>query len=180
MPEGVSHKGVFGEADEERSLMQRGRAAMNAPTSTVNIGAQPKREESKRVYKSGVGGGVGSGDAAPIVKDKVDGKPVDQDSPRQQAASKFHPQVAAVVDRLKNKAQPAADEAKFVKSGKAELQVYLANTSAETLAQLKKLGFEVMTEAKGARIVIGRISIEKLDELAKLSAVVYIAPLNSN
>ena len=83
-----------------------------------------------------------------------------------------------MVKRLKNKSQPAADEGKFVKNDKAELQVYLTNTSADTLAQLKRLGFEVITEAKGAKVVVGRISIEKLDELAKLSVVVYIAPLS--
>jgi Ca-activated chloride channel family protein len=175
MPEGVSHKGVFGEADEERSVMGSGRAAMNKPSPTVVIGAQPKREELKN--RQGVGTGIGSGNAAPVDKDKADGTIRVRESGQQQMVNKFHPRVAAVVERLKNKSQPAADEAKFVKSGKAELQVYLANTSAETLAQLRKLGFEVITEAKGAKIIMGRLSVEKLDELAKLSAVVYIAPL---
>ncbi len=176
LPEGVNHKGIFGESEEVTVVTKSGRAALNAPAT----------------YGSGSGGGVGYGSVARNKQaPQITPKPIriaprpeqdkeDSSKDESPAQSKFHPQVAAVVERLKNHSQPSADEAKFVKSGKAELQVYLANTSAETLAELKKLGFEVITEAKGAKLVVGRISVDKLDELAKLSAVVYIAPLSRN
>ncbi len=93
------------------------------------------------------------------------------------ALSKLHPSVAAVVNRLKNKqAQASADEAKFTRDGKAELQVWLTDKSAATIEQLKKLGFEVILNPQSSKLIIGRLPVEKLAALAELAAVKYIAP----
>src|SRR5262249_845159 len=116
---------------------------------------------------------VGGGDY------KADGSLTPAERERAQLLSKMHPAVAAVVERLKNKTQPTAGEAKFVRNDKAEIQLYLADKSPETLAQLKKLGFEVIAEPKSAKMLIGRIAIDKLEELAKLKAVVYVAPMSN-
>jgi hypothetical protein len=81
---------------------------------------------------------------------------------------------------LKNRnPQPSADEARFVRNGKAEIQVWLADKSTETLAQLKELGFEVVLDPKTAKMIIGRVPIEKLAALAELMAVRYIAPMTN-
>jgi hypothetical protein len=96
---------------------------------------------------------------------------------RQQIQSKFHPSVLAVIDRLKdNKATPGADERKFIRNGKAEVQIWLTDKSDETMAALKALGFEVVLDPKTAKMVIGRISIEKLSALADLKGVRYVSP----
>ncbi len=63
-----------------------------------------------------------------------------------------------------------------MRNGKAEVQVFLTDTSADTLAKLKLLGFEIVLQPKTAKIVIGRIAIEKLAALADLSFVKYVAP----
>jgi Ca-activated chloride channel family protein len=60
---------------------------------------------------------------------------------------------------------------------KADVMIYLSNTSPETLAALKKLGFEQSAESKAVRLVIGTIDVRKLLELAKLDAVVSVKPL---
>src|SRR6266404_7656135 len=74
-----------------------------------------------------------------------------------------------LVDRLKNNtAQPTADEIKFVRNGKAELQIWLTEKSPEVLAQLKQLGFEIVLDPKTAKMIIGRLAIDKLAELAEL------------
>ncbi|MBX7218772.1 MAG: VIT and VWA domain-containing protein [Blastocatellia bacterium] len=92
--------------------------------------------------------------------------------------TKFHASVAAIVERLKKKVTtPTAEEASFVKNGKAEIQVRLADLTPETMDALKKLGFEVVAETKTAKLVVGRIAIEKLEALAELKAVRYIAPM---
>ena len=81
----------------------------------------------------------------------------------------------------KNKeAQPGADEAKFIRDGKAEIQIWLTDKSPETLAKLKALGFEVVLDPKTAKLVIGRLPIEKLDALAELKFIRYIAPQVAN
>ncbi|MEW6126270.1 MAG: VIT and VWA domain-containing protein [Acidobacteriota bacterium] len=172
MPEGVSHKGIFGEDKEERSPSLNGQAAVG--------------KMSARSYGIGGGGGGGVGRAsAPTVssplptaepaKEKDDATKI-----KTPAGSKLHPSVAAIIDRLKKRLPASAEETKFVKAGKAELRVHLANLSKGTLAQLRQLGFEMLTQVNGSNVITGRLSIEKLDALAKLNTVIYIAPLNSN
>jgi len=91
--------------------------------------------------------------------------------------SKFHPSVLAVIDRLKDgKLAAGPDEVKFIHNGKAEIQIWLTDKSAETMAKLKELGFEVVLDPKTAKLVIGRLSIEKLAALAELKFVRYVAP----
>lgn len=65
---------------------------------------------------------------------------------------------------------PAADD------GRAEIQVWLTDKSEEAIAQLKQLGFEVVLDPKTAKLVIGRLPIEKLEALAALAFVRYVAP----
>jgi Ca-activated chloride channel family protein len=177
MPAGVSHRGVFGERDDE--VRKFGSAA--------SVGqAQPKAD-----YKRASGGGGGGRANAPPpppsarpeqqVRESgrlsVEPRLAPKDLKREQMLAKLHRSVAAVVERLKNKsAQASAEEARFVRSGKAEIQVWLSDKSAEIIAQLKRLGFEIVLDPKSARMLIGRLSIEKLEALADHKAVLYIAP----
>jgi hypothetical protein len=64
-----------------------------------------------------------------------------------------------------------------VRGGKAEVQVWLADKSEATIASLKKLGFEIVLDPKTAKMVIGRVPVEKLAALAELEVVRYIAPV---
>ena len=93
------------------------------------------------------------------------------------SGNKMHASVFAVVERLRKKQTLAsADEAKFVRDGKAEVQIWLTDKSAETLAKLKELGFEVVLDAKTSNIIIGRLPIDKLETLATLKFVKYVTP----
>ncbi|MEK6289442.1 MAG: hypothetical protein AABO57_27325 [Acidobacteriota bacterium] len=62
----------------------------------------------------------------------------------------------------------------------AEIQVWLTDKSPEAIAQLKQLGFEVVLDPKTAKMIIGRLPIEKLAALAELKVVRYVAPMTSN
>jgi hypothetical protein len=94
--------------------------------------------------------------------------------------NKYHSSVKALIERLKNKQtqQPSADEAKFIKDGKAEIVVRLKQLRPETVAELKKLGFEMLTEITTANAVVGRIAIEKIAALAEIEQVTFISPQN--
>ncbi len=92
--------------------------------------------------------------------------------------NKYSSAVKALVERLKNKTAASADEAKFVQGGKAEIVVRLKELKPETVAELKKLGFEVLTEMMSANAVVGRIAIEKIAALAELEGVTFISPQN--
>ncbi len=96
---------------------------------------------------------------------------------RDEVGQKLHVSVFNLVERLRAKQIiPTADEVKFVRDDKAEVQVWLLEKSDEALAQLKELGFEVMLDPKSSKLLIGRIPIEKLEALAKLKFVRYISP----
>ncbi len=104
-----------------------------------------------------------------------------EEQKQRQLLAKLHPSIAAVVERLKSKnVTPATAEAKFVHDGKAEVQIWLTDKTPEALAQLKQLGFEIVLDPKSAKLVIGRIAIEKLEALSKLDVVRYVAPQMSD
>ena len=183
MPEGVSYKGVFGEREE---------VVANSPA--------PLMMSSSNVGSVGGGGGGGRPGQPVLARRKAAGKAerralkdssgrtmteadaistgLSADERKQQEMlSKLHPTIAALIERLKKRGtQASADEAKFIRDGKAELQVWLTDKQPATIAQLKKLGFEVVLDPTTSKMVIGRISIEKLAALAELKAVRYIAP----
>jgi Ca-activated chloride channel family protein len=147
------------------------------------------------------GGGVGSGTVvspspAPPPKPStvngvamvVDGSDADtarirspEEQKRVDMQAKLHPSILKVIDWLKApKAGALSDEAKFVRDGKAEIQIFLTDKSDATMAELKKLGFEVILDPKTAKMVIGRLPIEKLAALSDLKFVRYVAPQVSN
>jgi Ca-activated chloride channel homolog len=196
MPEGVSYKGVFGEeAEKSKAYSYRAggganQAAANAQAPMPTIGMRRAKQEPAR----GTGGGIGSGDGAGIGSgrgavvresksvdaDKPDSTPTPKDAEAQRLRAKLHPSVAAVIERLKNRAQPSAGEAKFIRNNKAEVQVWLSDKSESAIAQLKKLGFEIVLEPKSAKLLIGRIALDKLEELAKLNFVTYVSPMTTS
>jgi Ca-activated chloride channel homolog len=141
-----------------------------------------RAERTKSPQATGVGGG-GVLNAPPpmargVVAAEVD-EPVKALSPaeqrRQELRAKLHPSIMAVVDRLHNKTAVSADEVKFIRDGKAEIQIWLTDKSPETLAQLKALGFEVVLDPKSARLLIGRLPLEKLEALVELKFIRYVA-----
>ena len=83
-----------------------------------------------------------------------------------------------MVGRLKNNAAATADEATFVKDGKAEIIVRVKELNPATVAELKSLGFETVTEMASANAVVGRIAVEKIAALAEIDAVTFISPQN--
>jgi Ca-activated chloride channel family protein len=103
--------------------------------------------------------------------------PLPEEQRRQQALAKLHPSVAAVVARLASGAAPAADEARFVSNGKAEVQIRLRVKSAATIEQLKRIGVEVLVNSSASKTIVGRLPIGKLMALAELAAVRDVAPL---
>jgi len=197
MPEGVSHEGVFGKEEDQPVKLNNPAAGKvmqyaNVPapsvqpmpqTETVRVTPSPRearkgKAASRDGIDSGNGSGIGSGSgggAGPGLG--YGGGGAERPKAQQQLPGKLHPSIAALVERLKNKsAEPVADEAKFVRKGKAEIQVWLSDKSPETLAKLKQLGFEVLLDPRSAKMVIGRVPVEKLAALAELSVVRYIAP----
>jgi hypothetical protein len=198
VPEGVNRAAVF----DQESLRPSGTlnasfgrsvgyvsnpSSLQASAQLVVVTKSGTSPAQKRAAGSGGGGNVASSSPpsparAVMVTDEaiaIDGRRSlsPEEKKRADLQSKFHPSVLAVIDRLKDpKAQPNADEAKFIRNGKAEIQIWLTEKSDENMAKLKELGFEIVLDPKTAKLVIGRIPIEKLAALAELKFVRYVGP----
>jgi Ca-activated chloride channel family protein len=161
IPEGVSYEGIFG-----------GRGEVLHQVPMLNAAAPPMGSRGGFIGKTMERRAFSEADAP--VDLLREGKP---DLSLKNESAKLHRSLAAVLNRLKEKNQtPSPDEISFVKNGKAEVQVWLTDTTDETLAQLEKLGFEMVLKPKPGKLVIGRMPIDKLAALTELKAVRYIVP----
>jgi Ca-activated chloride channel family protein len=61
-------------------------------------------------------------------------------------------------------------------SGRILVQIYLTDTSESTLKKLKDLGVEIAARPQSGRIVVGKVDAARLNDLAKLTEVRFIAP----
>jgi hypothetical protein len=88
---------------------------------------------------------------------------------------KFHLWLADLAARLdKNVSPSAANEVKFVRDGKAQIQIWLTEKTPAAIEKLKQLGFEIVSEKDNK--VFGRISPEKLVALTEIEQVKYVLP----
>jgi Ca-activated chloride channel homolog len=202
VPEGVDRNAVFGK-DEEKgqysanygrssgALMNNPMASTQSVIVTRSVSGTAKAKASRTGGGgAGAGGGSSAGKTPPPPKPSpgyiaMDGASESDDvrslSPeeqkRRQLQAKFNPSILAVIDRLKAKNSVAgADEAKFIRHGKADIQIWLTEKSDATISALKALGFEIVLDPKSAKMVIGRLPIERLAALADLKSVRYVAP----
>jgi Ca-activated chloride channel family protein len=192
MPEGVSREGIFG-TDKSGGSSTAYSAQFGANAGYI---ARPaEREAFKRVApRASMPVPPPKPQATPAPNANANAVDVDEvmrvdtkvtpeqkkewerQQKEQELFAKLDPSLRAIVERLKNKeTKPTADEAKFVRDGKAEVQVWLVEKTPEALAELKKLGFEVLLEPSTAKLVIGRVALDKLAALAELKQVRYVA-----
>jgi Ca-activated chloride channel family protein len=203
IPEGVSHDGVFGSREMSRQA-RSGTVMLSGPRRRVSgIVVGKGGGTSAGPTPQQIGGNTGNAvsnvptpkpappppspvfapSAGPTMaeqlglSEKTDRISI-QEKKRRDLLSKLHPSVAAVVERLRKKdSQPDSAEAEFVHNGKAEVQVWFNGEPRAAIAQLQRLGFEVILQPKTGKMVIGRVSIDKLEALADLNSVRYVAPM---
>jgi hypothetical protein len=148
-------------------------AAANKTAASRSRGGGSKA----KVARGAGGGGSGVGGVGDFASKPAEAAPSAAELKRRDLVTKLHPRLLAVVDRLKkNDIRSGSDEAKFIFNGKAEIQIWLNDKSEETLTKLKELGFEVVLDPKSAKLIIGRLPIEKLEALAELKSIRYVAP----
>ncbi|HVE58751.1 MAG TPA: TonB family protein, partial [Pyrinomonadaceae bacterium] len=94
---------------------------------------------------------------------------------RQMLAEKLHFWVFAVFERWqKGQFIPAENEAKFVREGFADVEIWLTANTPEAVEKLKSAGFEMVSEDKTK--IVGKVAVDKLSKLAEISEVQYIFP----
>jgi hypothetical protein len=131
---------------------------------------------------SGQAGNTGSGTGAgisvqPSATPAPDAKVLEQQRQLEELRQKLHRSLLTVVEKLQRKeALSSADEGGFIRSGKAEVQVWMTDKTAASMEKLKELGFEVVLNAQNSKLIIGRVSVEKIETLARLDFVKYVSP----
>jgi TonB family protein len=89
-------------------------------------------------------------------------------------ASRIDLPVAEAV--MQNKSGQSLNNKQFIRQGKVDLELTVADKTAEVSSKLKSAGFEIISWPEGSKKAIGRIAIEKLDLLLNIDAVQFIAP----
>ena len=200
MPEGVSYQRVFRNGkwlnEDVRWVMSGSQAQAFSPQAGLTLYAKLSRAPnvvgsgSGAGVGPGVGGGVGGGiyrvgppspappppgvssptavmvEDAPAPEEKFTGA-------RAVLASKLSPALLEAYDCWKK----SGADCKSAKDGQVEVRLFLATDSAAVREQLKAVGFVISQESSKAG-VNGRVPIERLEELAKLDAVRFVAVLS--
>ena len=64
-----------------------------------------------------------------------------------------------------------------MKDGTIEVQLWLTDDSSAVLEQLKALGFTTSETRPKEKVIVGHMPVEKLTDLAKISAVRFVSPV---
>ena len=59
-------------------------------------------------------------------------------------------------------------------TGKVEIRLFLSDASEQSMVELRKLGFEIISRPGQAKLFVGRIAADKLAQLAALSFVQHV------
>jgi Ca-activated chloride channel family protein len=182
MPDGVDYDHVFGnEQPTGRGQVMGG------------LTAQPMMP-IMRAHKMAVGSGYGLGRSASsqgavyappppppppgkalsVVNEPVGVADV-KDKPTGERAvleSKLHPELMKAFDC----SQKANAPCHGVQEGRVQIQIFLAGSSPDVIAQLKALGFESTSKTASAKILVGSLPVEKLPAIVKMAAVQFVSP----
>ncbi|HWS89487.1 MAG TPA: TonB family protein [Pyrinomonadaceae bacterium] len=152
-------------------------AARQAQFSPTLLSGQPVRVSGVITYSFNLSAAANDSTSAGELESVTAAPPDPEEQKRHEFLKRLHPLVAAVLERLREgKGTPGEAEQKFVRKGKAELRLWLSEKTPEVLAQLKRLGFEPILDDKSSGLVVGRLPVEKIQALADIEAVRYVAP----
>lgn len=68
--------------------------------------------------------------------------------------------------------------ARLARDGRVTVQLWLGDSGAATLSKLKALGVEVLAAPRAGKAIIARVAVDKLQAIAALTEVKYIAPVS--
>lgn len=148
MPQGVSYEGVFGR--DRAEAWSAGRYKAPAVAGGMIGGIAPLQSSAR------VSAGV----------------------PPPPPASARLPEVIAheATDLTAAAAARKIDPGLRRKTGTVEVKIFLASFSPETLRRLNELGVEAITIVQPGRLVTGKVAAAKLEAVARLAEVRYLAP----
>ncbi len=198
MPEGVSYGGVFGD--------YKGRLpAQSAQYSFAGTTSRTRVMGGNAIHGAGIGagsygaaGGTGSGGGF-VINGNASAPP--PSASQQVVVSELSTIASPVLEKstgerkmLESKLSPAllekfdcwkksGNDCKLVKDGTKdgtmEVQLWLTDDSSAVLDQLKALGFTISQVRPKEKIVVGRLPIEKLADLVRITALRFASPVRA-
>jgi len=199
MPDGVSYEGVFG-TGLKRAMSVRGRPAMAMGRGMgmgMAVPAAPAGPRGGRAPAASlaprerpVGEPVDSATSLEAIKARPDSRvrlddkwvQVKDMTPAQKRRYILQQKLAKELQGLAERvAKEGTDgnlklEGVEVKDGVVELRIWLTDDSAESIGKLKALGVKVIVQAKAVKMLVGKLPVTKLEEVALLECVRYIEP----
>lgn len=180
MPEGVSYEGVFGEqgrlvagvggggapagARARGRFLAAGSARQTSAAPTMSLMKSRNEVRSLEFFQAGQAAKTG------LARIKADEKLSEADKRVKVGELKLAEALQGLEKKLDEKGNYASGKV-VVKGGKIEVAVYLYELDEKALAELKKLGFVKLLEAKAVKMVVGTVEVKKLADLAWLDAV---------
>lgn len=192
MPSGVSYEGVFGDERMQSSAML-----------STYAGSNNFSFSAARMSSGGTGSGVAGGIAGPIHGRMAPPPPAVNQAvvvgnsqamaipiPAVPPTHIDEPKATGERGLLESKLQPALLEAfdcwkklgprcKLTQDGTVEVQVWLTDDSDAVLAQLKALGLTKSQSRPKEKLMVGHVSVEKLEDLARISVVRFVSRTKS-
>ncbi|MCC6357251.1 MAG: VWA domain-containing protein [Phycisphaerales bacterium] len=174
MPDGVSYEGVFGDS---MSLGFAGGRLMAR-------GAYPAAAAPTGKPMGGVGGEAKKGETAAVRLIRRD-EARDAATEVAEAATQPLPTAAKIAASLTGLAAKVETDGKdgtltvgkiAVTEYRLSVMIQMADLSEETLGKLKALGVQIDGQSKLVNLVIATVDVRKLEEIAKLDAVLSIKP----
>ena len=175
MPDGVSYEGVFGDGRDGFTAGKK--------MAQMRLFSRGARGRVRRASKAAPGTARPS---APRREAKLKEALADAEDEREGRARPADPKtkLAAALRELAKKVEKDGKDGNLtvgklkVIGHKVDVMVFLRDTSAETLAALKKLGFVQTGASKATSLLIGTIDVRRLEDLAGLDAVIRVAPVS--
>jgi Ca-activated chloride channel homolog len=191
MPEGVSYEGIVGNEDDKLAVTN-GRTFLHSAGAIggTSHGAFKKVLPQVAPPAAGIGSGSGGGMGASI------SGPIPAPPPSAASATaklQMQPEASPLLDAptgdramLESKLSPTvlerfdcwkkqASDCKLAPDGTVDLQLFLNENSAALIEQLKAMGLQISQIRKQERLVIARVSLDKLTDLAKLQQIKFVS-----
>jgi Ca-activated chloride channel family protein len=177
MPDGMSYEGVFGDRLDLLGLTAgwrgggrfAGRARMAAPAAPA---AKARRADVRRTSGKAAAGVIADAFAAV----EAEGQPATLSMEPQDKLAEALRGLAEKVEKEGTDGNLTVGKLRVI-DWKVDVMIFLRDTSDETLNALKELGFTQTGESKAVKLLIGTIDVRKLEDLARLEAVLGVKPV---
>jgi Ca-activated chloride channel family protein len=184
LPDGVSREGIFGPANK---------MAMGGPVAPASGGHHTFGAAGVRAKKSDGGSHLATGSLTESARPALQSLPQNSAPAKTVAPDgdegiqpkrmleanlvipKLSPELAALLE-IKERPQTYAKGKVSVKNGEVAVQVWVDKSGDATLKLLEDKGLKITFKASTGKMVIGVISVGKLEDLATIEAVRLIEP----